>query len=191
MGDIPPQSTHFCFITTWLYEGSKARVVNGFNIWQHFSFNDSAKLTNYPTKLEQSWPNFSFIKGQQVRLGKALLIDWVSAKAIKLLDLSPNFYQTRARSLLITVDDEDRVANNLLQIGMVIKLNFLKLSLLFRLWVQGLVKILKLKFTRDFEAELWSVFCCWCLVEVTNLNLGQDFKFKFSRAADILLRFLS
>ena len=82
MGDISPQSTHFCFLTTWLYEGSKARVVNGFNIWQHFSFNDSAKLTNYPTKLEQSWPNFSFIKCQQVMLGKTLLSDWVSAKAI-------------------------------------------------------------------------------------------------------------
>ena len=35
--------------------------------------------------------------------------------------------------------------------------------------------------------EVWSVFCCRCLVEVTKLNLGQyyeamfgqDFKFKF------------
>ena len=27
---------------------------------------------------------------------------------------------------------------------------------------------------RDFEAEVWSVFCCWCFVEVTKLNLGQD-----------------
>ena len=181
MGDIHPQSTHFCFITPWLYEGSKARVVNSFSIWQHFSFNYSAKLTNYPTKLEQSWPNFSFIKGQQVRLGKALLIDWVSAKAIKLLDLSPNFYQTRARSLLITVDDEDRVANNLLQIGMVIELNSLKLRLLFRLWAHGLVKILKLKFRRDFEAEVWSVICFWCLAEVMKLNLGRDSETMFGQ----------
>ena len=53
--------------------------------------------------------------------------------------------------------------------------------------------ILGLKFSRDFEAEVWSVF----LVEVTKLNLdqdyqarfGQDFKFKFSRDADVWLRF--
>ena len=32
---------------------------------------------------------------------------------------------------------------------------------------------LKLKFMRDLEAELWSVFCCWCLFEVTKLNLGK------------------
>ena len=68
---------------------------------------------------------------------------------------------------------------------------------LYLCWLsaQGLVKSLKLKFRRDFEAEVWSVFCCWCLVEVTKLNLcedyeasfGQDFKFKFSW--DALSRF--
>ena len=50
---------------------------------------------------------------------------------------------------------------------------------------------------QDFEAEVWSVFCCCCLVEITKLNLGQyskamfgqDFKFKFSRDADVWLRF--
>ena len=41
------------------------------------------------------------------------------------------------------VSDEDCVGNSLLQIW---KLN-------------TLVKILKLKFRRDFEAEVWSVFC--------------------------------
>ena len=56
------------------------------------------------------------------------------------------------------VDDEDRVANSLLQIW---KLRFgLKAKLLFRLSAQGLVRSLKLKFGRDFETEVWSVFCC-------------------------------
>ena len=56
----------------------------------------------------------------------------------------------------VTVADEDRVGNNLLQIS---KLRFgQKAKLLFR--AQGLVKILKLKFRRDFEAEFGSVFCC-------------------------------
>ena len=60
-----------------------------------------------------------------------------------------------------------------------------------------MVKILKLKFRRDFECEVWSVFCCSCLVEVTKLNLdqdsgarfGQDFKFKLSGDTDVWLRF--
>ena len=43
------------------------------------------------------------------------------------------------------VDDENRVISSLLQIW---KLRFCHL-----------VKILKLKFRRDFEAEVWSVFC--------------------------------
>ena len=62
-----------------------------------------------------------------------------------------------------------------------------------------LVKIMKLKFRREFEAEVWFVFCCWCLVEVTKLNLGQysearlgqDFNFRISRDADVCLRFWS
>ena len=73
------------------------------------------------------------------------------------------------------VYDEDCVGNSLLQIW---KLN-------------TLVKILKLKFRRDSEAEV----CC--LVEVTKLNLGQysearygqDFNFRFSRGAGVWLRF--
>ena len=58
----------------------------------------------------------------------------------------------------VDVDDEDRVGNSLLQIW---KLRFgHKAKLLFRLSAQGLVRSLKLKFRRDFEAEVWSVFCC-------------------------------
>ena len=50
------------------------------------------------------------------------------------------------------VDDEKRVDNSLVQIWKV-KLNFC-------LRFQGLVKILKLIFRQDFEAEVWSLFCC-------------------------------
>ena len=50
---------------------------------------------------------------------------------------------------VVTVADEDRVGNNLLQIS---KLRFgQKAILLFR--AQGLVKILKLKFRQDFYGE--------------------------------------
>ena len=34
---------------------------------------------------------------------------------------------------------------------------------------------------RDFEAEVWSVFCCWCLVEVTKLNPGQYSEARFGQ----------
>ena len=50
------------------------------------------------------------------------------------------------------VSDEDRVGNSLLQNW---KLRFG----LFRL-LSTLVKTLKSKFRRDFEAENWSGFCC-------------------------------
>ena len=35
-----------------------------------------------------------------------------------------------------------------------------KAKLLFRLSAQGLVRSLRLNFRRDFEAKVWSVFCC-------------------------------
>ena len=61
---------------------------------------------------------------------------------------------------------------------------------------KGLVKILKLMFRQDFEAEVWSVFCCCFLVEVTKLNLGQYSEarfgqdFRFSRDAESALLML-
>ena len=48
-------------------------------------------------------------------------------------------------------------------------------------------EILKLKLRRDFEAEILSVFCCWCLVEVMKLNLGRDSDARFGQYFDILV----
>ena len=48
-----------------------------------------------------------------------------------------------------------------------------------------MVKILKLEFRRDFEAGVWSVFCCACLFEVMKLNLGRNSEAKFGQDADI------
>ena len=54
------------------------------------------------------------------------------------------------------VDDEDRIGNSLLQI---LKLRFgYKVKLLFRLWAQGLVKILKMKFRKDLKLEFCQYF---------------------------------
>ena len=53
-------------------------------------------------------------------------------------------------------DDEDCVGNILLQIW---KLRFShKVKLLFLLWAQGLVKILKLKFSQDLKLEFGQYF---------------------------------
>ena len=76
--------------------------------------------------------------------------------------------------------------------SLVKKLNF------FRLWTQGLVKIFKLKFRRDF-AEEWSEFAAdaclrlWSviLVEILKLDLVDILKFKFSKNDDVWLRFWS
>ena len=56
------------------------------------------------------------------------------------------------------VDDENRVGNSLLQIWKLRSGH--KAKLLFRLSAQGLVRSLKMKFRRDFESEVWPVFCC-------------------------------
>ena len=88
---------------------------------------------------------------------------------------------------VVTVAYEDHVGNNLLQIS---KLRYgQKANLLFRIWAQGLVKILKLKFRQDFWSLVsvlllmfyGSVFCCLCFVEVMKLNLGRDSEVRFRR----------
>ena len=69
------------------------------------------------------------------------------------------------------VDDENRVGNSLLQIWklrLVKKLNFSsdfehKFGQDFEVEVKG-----------RFEAGVWSVVFCWCIVEVIKLNLGRD-----------------
>ena len=53
---------------------------------------------------------------------------------------------------VVDVDEEDRVGNSLLQIWEVRFSH--KAKLLFRLWAQGLVKIPKLKFSRDTDVLL-------------------------------------
>ena len=59
---------------------------------------------------------------------------------------------------VVTVGAKKRVDNSLAQIW---RLKFgHKANFLFRLWAQGLVKILKLKFRQDFEAGVCSAFCC-------------------------------
>ena len=42
-------------------------------------------------------------------------------------------------------------------------------------------KILKLKFSRDYEAEVWLVFAADALVEVMKFNLGQDSDSRFGQ----------
>ena len=59
---------------------------------------------------------------------------------------------------VFSVDAEKHIDNSLVQTW---KLNFgHKAKILFRLGAQRLVKILKMKLRRDFEIEVYSVFCC-------------------------------
>ena len=61
-----------------------------------------------------------------------------------------------------------------------------KFNFLFRIWAQGLVKILKMKLRRDCEADVWTVFAAdawlrlWSLILVKILKLGlvKILKFK-------------
>ena len=111
----------------------------------------------------------------------------LNSRFVNLIDVTLAFEDANSKLVEVVtvadVDDEDRVGNSLLQIW---KLRFgHKVKLLFKLWAQGLVKILRLKFRQDFDAEVWSVFCCWCLVEVMQLNLGQDSKPWFGQDIEV------
>ena len=70
---------------------------------------------------------------------------------------------------VVEVDDEKRVDNSLVQIWKVKFGHKVK----FRLW--------DLRFRQDFEAEVWSLFCCWCLVVAMKFILGRDSAFVWSR----------
>ena len=48
-----------------------------------------------------------------------------------------------------------------------------------------------LKFRQDFEAEVWLVFCCSFLVDVTKFNLGQVKILKLALAKILSLRMLT
>ena len=86
------------------------------------------------------------------------LTDWLThCCLVNLIDVTLACEDANSKVVnVVTVADEDRVGNNLLQIS---KLRFgQKANLLFRLWAQGLVKILKLKFRQDLKLELGPVF---------------------------------
>jgi len=103
------------------------------------------------------------------------LTDWLTHScSVNLIDVTLACEDANSKLFDVVtvadVDDEDRVGNSLLQIS---KLRFgQKAKLLFRLWAQGLVKILMLKFRQDlrlaslillifcrgYELESWSGF---------------------------------
>ena len=68
------------------------------------------------------------------------------------------------------VDDKKRVDDSLVQIW---KLKFgHKVKYVFRFWVQSLAR--SSKFRQYFEAEVCSVFCCWCFLRLWSLILVES-----------------
>ena len=75
---------------------------------------------------------------------------------VNLIDVTLACEDANSKLVDVTVADEDCVGNNLLQIC---KLRFgQKARRLFRLWAQGFVKILKLKFRQDLKLEVVQFF---------------------------------
>ena len=68
-------------------------------------------------------------------------------------------YNSKLVEAVTHVDDEKRVDNSLVQIWKV-KFGHKVFVQTLRTRFQGLVKILRLIFRQDFEAEVWSLFCC-------------------------------
>ena len=110
------------------------------------------------------------------------LTDWLTHSLLfsKLDWYDPGMWQLKLVKVLTIahVDDEKRVDNSLVQIWKV-KFGHKVQTLSTRF--QGLVKILKVTFRQDFEAEVWSLFCYWCLVVVMKFNLGRDSKARFGQ----------
>ena len=110
------------------------------------------------------------------------LTDWLTDSClVNLIDVTLACEDANSKLVEVVsvadVDAEDNVGNSLLQIW---ELMFgPKAKLLFRLWAQGLVKILQLKFRQDFEAGFCSAFCRWCFVEFMKFNLGRYSKVRF------------
>ena len=107
------------------------------------------------------------------------LTNWPTNCWVNLIDVTLTCEDASSKLVEVVSVAEDHVGNSLLQIW---ELTFgPKAKLLFRLWAQGLVKILKLKFRQDFEAGVCSSFRRWCFVEVMKLNLGRNSEARFGQ----------
>ena len=82
---------------------------------------------------------------------------------------------------VIEVDYEKRVDNSLVQIWKV-KFGF-KVKFLFRLWRQVFKVWSRFRswYSGKFEAEVWSLFCYWCLVVAMRFILGRDSEARFGQ----------
>ena len=86
------------------------------------------------------------------------LTDWLTdCCLVDLIDVTLACEEANTKLVdVVAVADDDRVGKNLLQMW---KLRFgQKTKLLFRLWAQGLVKILKLKFRQYLQLESGQFF---------------------------------
>ena len=111
------------------------------------------------------WNHHSLFYRTRVRslamLVRDSLTDWLTdCRLVSLIDVTlacENAYSKLVEVVTVAdISDEDRVGNILLQIW---KLTFgIKAKLLFRLWAQGLVKILKLKFRQNLKLEFGRYF---------------------------------
>ena len=109
------------------------------------------------------------------------LTDWLTDSClVNLIDVTLACEDANSKLVnVVTVLDEDHVGNNLLQIS---TLRFSQeAKLLFRLWAQGLIKILKLNFRQDlkqefgqyFAADVWLRLQSWILVKILKLGLAK------------------
>ena len=111
-------------------------------------------------KLENSMPSSNFYRTRVRSLAMLVtnsLTHWLTNSClVNLIDVTLACEDANLKLVEVVtvadVDAEDHVGNSLLQIW---EVTFgPKAKLLFRLWAQGLVKILKLKFVQHFAADV-------------------------------------
>ena len=108
------------------------------------------KITDFTCKL-----GFGPSKSPKSTVADSLPNSWL----VDFTDLTPAFEDVDSKSCWVcycywcwcweTCDDSDE------NLG----LKFCHKAIFFRLWAQGLIRILKSKFMQDFEAGVWLVFC--------------------------------
>ena len=118
-----------------------------------------SKFTNcwYSQMLNCKCNAWTFYRTRVRSLGMLVTHSLTNCCLVNLIDATLACEDTNSKLVdVVTVADDDCVGNNLLQIW---KLRFgQKAKILFRLWAQGLVKILKLKFRQDLKLEFGKFF---------------------------------
>ena len=134
---------HTNFLETWTF----SRMHTFLHLKKILSSNPKFPLSLSEGQIHCQWSDPSPITGNACHS----LTNWLTDSClVDFIDVTLACEDANSKIVdVVTIADDDRVGNNLLQIS---KLRFgQKAKIWFRFWAQGLVEILKLKLRQDFK----------------------------------------